>query len=155
MRSVITATLMSLALLSSGLAAQKADFSGRWISISPGYTGQEVRITRTRTTLKVTQTLNRRTESVTYNLDGTPRREPAAAPAEEHWSVAAWLNAALVLTDTRLTETTELRTTQTLSLDSAGRLILGITRTRRDLRRQPSTPSEPPQSKTVIVLKKR
>lgn len=143
-------------LLTAGAAGQKMpDFSGRWVAISPGYTGQEVRITRTGTTLRVTQTLNRRPESSMYNLDGTPRREPAGGPAEEHWSTAAWQNGSLVLTDTLLTETSEVRTTQSLSLDSTGRLILGTTRMRRDLRRPPSAPSEPPQSKTVIVLTKR
>lgn len=154
MRSVIAATLMSLAFLSSGLAAQKPDFSGRWIAISPGYMGKEVRITRTRTTLKVTQTLNRRSESTTYNLDGSPRREPAD-PAEERWSTASWKNGMLVLTDTRLTRTSEVRIAQTLSFDSTGRLILGVTRTQLGVDRDPSALPPAPQSKTVIVLKKR
>lgn len=152
----MSATLICLLLFTAGAAGQTMpDFSGRWVVISPGYTRQEVRITRTRTSLKVTQTLDRRTETVTYNLDGTPRREPSAGPAEERWSSAAWQNGSLVLTHTRLSETSEVRTTRALSFDSTGRLILGITRTRRDLRRPPSTPSESPQSKTVIVLKKR
>ena len=44
---------------------------------------------------------------------------------------------------------------QALSLDSTGRLILGVTRTQLDANRDPSVPLPAPQSKTVLVLKKR
>ena len=146
---------MGLVVLSQGVPAQKQpDFSGRWVAISPGYTGREVRIAQARGTLKVTNALDRRTESVTYNLDGTPRREPAG-PAEERWSTATWKNQTLLLTDTRVTRTSEERTEQTLSFDTTRRLIFGITRTRSNTTRDPSAPAPVPQRKTVIVLKKR
>ena len=146
---------MSLVVLSHPAGAQKRpDFSGRWLAISPGYTGRELRITQTRGTLKVTSTLDGRSESVTYNVDGTPRREPAG-PAEERWSTASWKNGTLLLTSTRLTRTSELRVEQTLSFDTSGRLILGLTRTQFDANRDPSVPPPVPERKTVIVLKKR
>ena len=146
---------MSLVVLAPAVGAQKRpDFSGRWVAISPGYTGREVRIQQARGTLKVTNTLDQRREIVTYNLDGTPRREPSSA-AEERWSAAAWKNGTLVLTETRLTRTTERRTEQTLSFDTSRRLILGVTRTQMDVNRDPSAPPPVPERKTVIVLRKR
>lgn len=146
-------TLATLVLLGSGTAGQRMpDFSGRWIAVSSGYAGQDTRIVQTRTTLKFTS--GRDKHSVTYNLDGTPRREPAAA-GEERWTSASWKNGTLSLTDTRLTSTSEVRTVQTLSLDSTGRLVLGITRTQLDANRDSAIPLPAPQSKTVLVLKKR
>jgi hypothetical protein len=152
MRAVVAA-LMSQLVLSTGVAAQLPDFSGRWVAISPGYAGQEIRITQAKGVLKVTSGLDRATETVTYNLDGTPRREPAG-PAEERWSTAAWKNAILLLTDTRLTRTSETRIEHTLSFDSSRRLILGITKITLDAKRDPSSPPSP-QRKTVIVLNKK
>jgi hypothetical protein len=148
-------TLLAVILFAGGASAQRTpDFSGRWIAISPGYSGREIRITRARGTLKVTNALDRGTESVTYNLDGTPRREPSG-PAEERWSTAAWKGGTLLLTNTRLTRTSETRTEQTLSFDSTGRLILGTTKIQLDANRDSSAPPPVPQRKTVIVLKKR
>ena len=152
-RTVGVVTLVTLVLFWGGAAAQRMpDFSGRWIAVSPGYTGHEIRIAQTRSTLKVTSVRDKRT--VTYNLDGTPRREPAD-PAEERWTTASWKNGTLVLTDTRLTRISEIRMVEALSFDSTGRLILGVTRTQLDANRDPSVPLPAPQSKTVLVLKKR
>lgn len=146
---------MSLLVLAPAAGAQKRpDFTGRWVAISPGYTGQELRIQQARGTLKVTHAFHQRGESVTYNLDGTPRREPSG-PAEERWSTAAWKNGTLVLTETRLTRTTEQRTEQTLSFDSSRRLIFGVTRTQRAVNPDPAAPAPVPERKTVIVLRRR
>jgi hypothetical protein len=154
MRSIVAATLITLAVLPAALTAQNPNFSGRWVAISPGYAGREMRITQARGTLKVTHTLERGTETVTYNLDGTPRREPSD-PTEERWSTAAWKNGTLLLTQTRLTRTTEARTEHTLSFDTTRRLILGIAKMQLDSIRDPAAPPPVPQRKTVIVLKKR
>ena len=151
------AAVVSLLLLMSfapAAVAQTPDFSGRWGAISPGYEGRELRLTRSRATLTVTHNLNRRNETVVYNLDGTPRRT-RLSPDEEQWTTAAWNNGTLTLAETRLTRTTEQRTEQTLSFDTSRRLIVGINRSRRNTSADPATPSPPPQSKTVIVLKKR
>ena len=95
-RTVGVVAFVTLGLFSAGVAAQRMpDFSGRWIAVSPGYTGHEIRIAQTRATLKVTAVRDKRT--VTYNLDGTPRREPAD-PAEERWTTASWKNGTLALT---------------------------------------------------------
>ena len=148
-------TLVAALAFAAGAAAQPTpDFSGRWLALSPGYTGREVRITQARGTLKVTSALDGAAETVTYNLDGTPRREPSA-PTEERWSTAAWKNDMLLLTHTRLTRTSESRTEHTLSFDSSRRLILGIGKIELDANRDPAAPAPPPQRKTVIVLKKR
>ena len=152
MRLVIV-TLLSLLSFAPSAAAQNPDYSGRWVAISPGFEGREVRITKTRTTLKVIDTLNGRAETVVYNLDGTPRREQIA-PGEEHWSVAAWNDGTLTLTSTRLSRSIEQRTDQTLSFDTARRLILSVNRARLDTNRD-SSAALPVPSKTVIVLKKR
>ena len=42
---------MSLAFTAAP-TAQNPNFAGRWVAISPGYTGREVRITEARGTLK-------------------------------------------------------------------------------------------------------
>jgi hypothetical protein len=152
--TVAVIALLSLFTVPQTIRAPAPDFTGRWIAISPGYEGREVRIARTRTTLTVTQTFNRRSETAVYNLVGTPRRE-SRGPDEERWLTAAWNGAALRLTDTLLTRTAEERVEQTLSLDTARRLIIGINRSRLNANRDPSAPLPPPQSKTVIVLKKR
>jgi hypothetical protein len=154
MRSIVAASLMSLALTAAP-TAQNPSFAGRWVAISPGYTGRELRITEARGTLKVTHTLDLGTETVTYNLDGTPRRDPSD-PTEERWSSAAWKNnGTLLLTRTRLTRASETRTEFSLSFDSSHRLILGISKMQVDADRDPAAPPPPPQRKTVIVLKKR
>ena len=150
---LVTAILLSLSS-SFSPAAENPDFSGRWLAISPGYAGREMRITTTRTTLNVTHTLNRVRETVIYNLDGSPRRE-RLGPDEERWSNAAWKNGTLVLTETRLTLTQEARTEQALSYDLTRRLIVGISRSQLDRNRDPAAPLPAPRSKTVIVLKKR
>lgn len=154
MRSIVAASLISLAVFTATPTAQNPDFAGTWVAISPGYTGRELRITQARGTLKLTHTLDRGTETVTYNLDGSPRREPSD-PTEERWSNAEWKNGTLVLTRTRLTRASESRTEYSLSFDSTRRLILGISNMQLDANRDPDAPPPPPQRKTVIVLKKR
>ena len=151
-RGLIVA-LIAAAFCATTWAQKPPDYSGRWVAISPGYAGQEIRITQAKGTLKVISSLDRVTETVNYNLDGTPRREPSS-PAEERWSTAAWKGATLVLTDTRLTRTSETRTEHTLSFDSTRRLIVGITKTQLDANRDPSA-QPAPQRKTVIVLTKK
>lgn len=141
-------------LIAAGSAQRLPDFSGHWAAVSPGFTGFELQITQTPATLKMMKASGPNRGSVTYNLDGTARREPAQ-PSEEHWSVAAWKNATLLLTETRLTRTSEIRLEHTLSFDSAGRLILGLTTMQLDASRDPASPLPAPRSKTVIVLKKR
>ena len=150
--SIVLALWVLLGL--GGSAQRMPDFSGRWVAVSPGYTGREIRITQARGTLTLTNALERPSESTTYNLDGTPRRQPSR-PAEEHWSAAEWKKGTLLLTDTRLTRTSELRTERTLSFDTSQRLILGMTRTQFDRNRDPSAPQPVPERKTVIVFKKR
>jgi hypothetical protein len=141
--------------LAAAASAQRIpDFSGRWIAVGPGFEGFALQITQTRDTLKLTKASGPNKGSVTYNLNGTARREPAR-PSEEHWSSAAWRNGTLMLTETRLTRTSEIRVEHTLSFDSTGRLILGLTSMQLDAGRDPSAPLPAPRSKTVIVFKKR
>lgn len=151
-------TLLIVVLLSLVIPNQattrKPDFTGRWTALSPGYEGREVRITQAKGTLRVTNALERNPESVTYNLDGSPRREPGG-PGEERWATLAWKNDTLVLLDTRMTRTSELRTEHTLSFDTSRRLILGIARTELSGGRDASATASSPQRKTVIVLRKR
>ena len=142
---------MSL-IATADVASQIPDFSGRWITASPGDTGREVRITQAKGVLKVTSTLDRGNETVSYNHHGTPRREAAGA-GEERWTSAAWKNGQLFLTDTVITRTLETRIEHALSLDSAGRLILGTTRTRASANNDASV-APAPERKTVIVLQK-
>jgi hypothetical protein len=153
MRAIAAAALMSLAIVATDVAAQRPDFSGRWVPAGPTQKGQQLRIVQNKGTLRVTSELDGTAETVTYNLDGTPRREPSV-PSEERWSTAAWRNGTLVLTDTRMTRTSERRTEYTLSFDSAQRLILGRTTMQVNADRDPAAPLAP-QRKTVIVLNKR
>lgn len=148
-------TIVFVCFLAAAVPAQRIpDFSGRWTAVGPGFEGFALQITQTRDTLKLTKASGPNKGSVTYNLNGTARREPAR-PSEEHWSSAAWRNGALLLTETRLTPTAELRIEHSLSFDSTGRLILGLTSTQLDAGRDPSAPLPVPRSKTVIVFKKR
>ena len=150
---LLIVVLLSLAIPSQP-ATRKPDFTGRWTAVSPGYEGREMRITEAKGTLRVTSGLDRTQESVTYNLDGSPRREPGR-PGEERWATAAWKNDTLVLLDTRMTRTSEMRTEHTLSFDSSRRLILGITRTElTGGRGDAPAATATPQRKTVIVLTK-
>jgi hypothetical protein len=131
----------------------RPDFTGRWSAVSPGYEGREVRIAQAKGTLRITNGLERTPESVTYNLDGSPRREPGR-PGEERWATLAWKQDTLVLLDTRMTRTSEVRTEHTLSFDTSRRLILGITRTELAAAGDGTVAAPSPQRKTVIVLQK-
>ena len=151
--SLLVVLLLSLAVPGQA-TTRKPDFTGRWTALSPGYEGREIRIAEVKGTLRVTNALERTPQSVTYNLDGSPRRE-AAGPGEERWATLSWKNSnTLVLLDTRMTRTAEVRTEHTLSFDTSRRLILGIARTELAGGRDASAAAPSPQRKTVIVLRK-
>jgi hypothetical protein len=138
-------------LLTAGTtaAAQKANFSGTWVAVSPvEAAGQEQRVRHTDTTLSTSHDSEVDGHHTTYKLDGSESRNELTSHGEKIVTVstARWVGDKVSITSsTTYPDGRKLDSKETWSMNSSGQLTIEMTQTMT---------GQPARSMTLVHRKK-
>jgi hypothetical protein len=131
MRQWVNVAGVLLLAAASIVGAQKPNFSGTWIVVTPSEAGGQEQVVRhTETTLSTGHASEGGGHSATYKLDGTESRNELTSHGETivTLSKAQWVGDKITITSsTTYPDGRKLESTETWSMNSAGLLVIEMT----------------------------
>lgn len=129
-RTVGLAAFMSCFLLLSPLSAQKPDFSGTWVAVSPAEAaGSEESITQDATTLTRGHASSGSGHHTRYTLDGSPTRNAIRSHGQEIVTIsrASWDGGRMAINESTTYPDGRVRKQRSImSLDAGGQLLIDV-----------------------------